>query len=223
MRIWFLRTASIIALLASSVTVSLAQKVEFSADMRLLDDAGKTESVKLYVGNQKARIDRDTGGESNGITSMVVDFYNQNLYLLIPQSKMYLRVAGSNGMPFYEAAWMFRPSSSDHPCSEWVAQADRRGITLRCQRAGEDSVDGRSAQKWEATSPEGAHGTLWYDENLNFVVKVMRTSKKGVESGYELQHIKQGPQPAGLFDPHADYHEFSLNKLIDVLTGVGQW
>jgi hypothetical protein len=216
--------AAITALILTSATVALAQKAEFSADMRLLDGTGRTEVVKLYVGNQRARLDRaTTAAESNGINSLIIDFYHQMLFLLVPQAKVYLRIAGSAGTPFYQAAWMFRPASPDQPCSQWVAEADRRRITLRCQRAGEDSVDGRTTQKWEATSPQGAHGYLSYDANLNFVVRVMRTSKEGVQSGYELQNIKQGTQPPGLFDPYADYHEFSINRLLDALTAVGQW
>lgn len=88
---------------------------------------------------------------------------------------------------------------------------------------GEESVGGRTAEKWEAESPQGAHGFLWYDKELNFVTKVLKTSKDGVRSGYVLQDIKQGAQPPELFNPYADYRQFSLNNLIDVLTGVGQW
>src|SRR5262245_54603793 len=156
-----LRMVAAIALLMVSATAAVAQKVEFSADMRVLDGTGHTEMFKLYIGNQRVRLDRaDSAGEQNGISSLIIEFPNQLLYLLIPQTKMYFRVAGASGMPFYEAAWMFRPQSPAYPCNQWVQEADKRGITLRCKRAGEEHVGGRPTQKWEATSPEGASGFL---------------------------------------------------------------
>jgi hypothetical protein len=202
MQTWFFRLVAISALVMTSTTAALAQKAEFSADMHLLDASGQSDTVKLYVGAQRARLDRTGGpGDTKGISALIIDFYHQIIYLLVPQAKVYMRIAGSDGVPFYQAAWIFRPPSSDQPCGQWVSEADRRGITLTCQRVGEDTVSGRTTEKWEATSPEGAHGYLWYDKDLNFVTRVSRTSKSGVQSGYELKDIKQGTQPKELFDP----------------------
>lgn len=214
------------ALIAGTTTApgTLAQKTEFSADMRLIDGAGQNQVVKLFVGNQRARLDRTApSGEANGISSLLIDFDHQFLYLLAPQSKMYMQIAGSNGSSFYRGAWMFRPASPDSPCGDWVSEANQRGITLRCQQAGQDKVDGRTAQKWDAVIPEGGYGSIWYDPTLNFIVKVLRTSKGGNQSGYELQEIKEGIQPQKLFDPPSGYRQFTLNRLIDVLIGLGQW
>jgi hypothetical protein len=70
---------------------------------------------------------------------------------------------------------------------------------------------------------DGGHGSLWYDPNLNFIVKVLRVSKGGVQSGYELQNIKEGAQAQALFEFPAGYRQFTLNRLVDVLFGLGQW
>lgn len=215
---------AVILTVATTAPGTLAQKTEFSADMRLTDGSGQSQVVKLFVGNQRARLDRTaTSGEVNGISSLLIDFDHQFLYLVAPQSKMYMQIAGSNGSPFYRGAWMFRPSSPDSPCGGWVSEANQRGITLRCQQAGQDKVDGRTTQKWDAVIPEGGHGSIWYDPTLNFIVKVLRTSKEGNQSGYELQEIKEGAQPQKLFDPPSGYRQFTLNRLIDVLIGLGQW
>ena len=223
MRIYLLRVVATVLLTMVSSAISFAQKPEFSANMQLVKGTGQTETVKLYVGNQRARLDRiDSAGES-AIGALVIDFDHQLIYLLMPQSKVYLRIAGSLGTPFYEAAWMFRPYSSEAPCAQWVQQADRRGIALRCQQAGQEDVGGRMTQRWDATSPQGAHGSLWYDPELKFIIKIDRTSKDGVKSGYELQDINQGPQPEKLFNLYTGYREFSITGLVDALTGVGQW
>jgi hypothetical protein len=176
------------------------------------------------VGNKQARLDRPaTKGEIGGIGSLLIDFDHQFLFVLIPQSKMYLQIAGSNGTPFYRGVWMFRPSSPENPCGAWVSEANQRGITLRCQKAGQDTVNGRATPRWDATVQDGGHGSLWYDPNLNFIVKVLRVSKGGVQSGYELQNIKEGAQAQALFEFPAGYRQFTLNRLVDVLFGLGQW
>ena len=223
MKRWFpaLLTMALVALPAASTP---AQKVEFSADMRILDGTGRTQIVKLFIGNGRARLDRPiTRDETNGIGSLLIDFDHQLLYVLIPQSKMYLRIAGSNGTPFYQGAWMFRPSSPDNPCGGWVSEANQRGITLRCQSGGQDTLNGRTISRWDATTPDGGHGSLWYDPNLHFIVKVLRISKGGVQSEYELQNINEGTQPQTLFEFPAGYRQFTLNRLIDALIGIGQW
>jgi len=104
-----------------------------------------------------------------------------------------------------------------------VREGDRRGISLRCKDGGQDTVDGRSTQKWDATTPEAGHGSLWYDPELNFVSKVLRISKSGVQSGYTLQNAKLGTQPPDLFEIPDGYRKFTLNRLADVLTGLEQW
>jgi hypothetical protein len=213
-----------IALLVSiTLTAVQAQGIEFSSDMRLFSGTGETQVVRLYVGSKRALIQRDQSKANTGaIGSIVMDFANQFIFLLIPQSKLYLRVTGSQGSPFYNAAWMFRPYNPTMPCEGWVAEADRRGITLRCKPSGQESLDGRPTQRWDATATNGASGSLWYDPDLNFVVKVLRKSAKGVESGYELQNVKKATQPISLFDT-TGYREFTMPKLLDVLTGAGQW
>src|SRR5260370_10944441 len=136
-----------------------AQKVEFSADMRVLDSTERTQIVKLFIGHKQARLDRPTTeGETNGIGSLLIDFNHQFLFLFIPQSKLYLQISGSNGMPFYRGASMFRPSSTDNPCGGWVSEANQRGIRLRCQSAGPDTANGRPTVRSDATTPDREHG-----------------------------------------------------------------
>lgn len=223
MRKWYLIIAILIAG-AIGVTATYGQQPEFSADMRVVDAAGRIQVVKLFVGNKRARLDRaPISEELNGISSLLIDFDHQFLYLLAPRSKMYMRLAGSNGTPFYRGAWMFRPSSPDAPCGGWVSEANQRGITLRCQQAGQDNVGDRRTQKWDAVIPDGGRGSIWYDSKLNFMVKVVQISRNGTQSGFELQEIKEGTQPQKLFDPPTGYREFTLNKLMDILVDLNQW
>lgn len=215
---------AILLLFLMSSAFTRAQQVPFSADMQVLDGTGGTQTLKLYVGNRRARFDRlKQGNDTNGIGSILIDFQNQFIFLLIPQSKLYLQIEGSLGTPFYTGSWMFRPASPKAPCSAWVSEADRRGISLRCESAGQDTVDGRLTERWDATTPGAGHGSLWYDPQLNFITKVLRISKSGVQSGYELQNAKQESQQPALFEIPDGFRKFTLNRLADVLTGLGQW
>ncbi|MFZ0580997.1 MAG: hypothetical protein WA690_10785 [Candidatus Acidiferrales bacterium] len=216
-----LATMSLCLMLAISTS---AQKVEFSADMRVSDGAGRTQTLKLFVGNMRARFDLPKEGDDiRGIGSILIDFDHQFIFLLLPQANLYLQIEGSAGTPFYSGAWMFRPYSPEYPCNDWVSEADRRGLTLRCTSGGQEILDGRPTQRWDATTVEGGHGSLWYDPKLNFIVKVLRVSKSGVQSGYELQNAKQESQPPALFEVPTGVRKFTLTRFADVLAGLGQW
>jgi hypothetical protein len=196
----FSRGLATISLFLMAALLTSAQKVEFSADMRVSSGSGQTQTLKLFVGNMRARFDLPKQeSASSGIGSILIDFDHQFIFLLIPQAKLYLQIEGSAGTPFYNGAWMFRPYSPKFPCNDWVSEADRRGITLRCKSAGQDTLDGRPTERWDATTPEGGYGSLWYDPQLNFITKVSRTSKSGVPSGYELQNAKQESHPPERF------------------------
>jgi hypothetical protein len=219
----FSRGLATISLLLMSALSTPAQKVEFSADMRVSDGAGRTRTQKLFVGNKRARFDLlKQGDDTNGISSVLIDFDHQFIFLLIPQAKLYLQIEGSAGTAFYSGAWMFRPYSPKYPCNDWVSEADRRGIALRCKSAEQETVDGRPTQRWDATTPAAGHGSLWYDPELNFMVKILRFSKTGVQSGYELQNVKQEVQPPALFEVPSGFRKFTLTRLADVLAGLGQ-
>jgi hypothetical protein len=219
----FSRGFAIIFLFLMSAGWTSAQKVEFSADVKMTDGAGRTQTLKLFVGNMQARFDfPKEGDDTSGIGSILIDFDHQFIFLLIPQAKQYLQIEGSAGTPFYSAAWMFRPYAPEYPCNDWVSEADRRGITLRCKSAGQEILDGRPTQRWDATTPEGGHGSRWFDRELNFIVKVSRTSKSGVQTGYELRYAKQQPQPPSLFDVPNGFRKFTLTRFADLRAGLGQ-
>jgi hypothetical protein len=223
MQKFFLRAVTA-ALFLTSLTAAAAKEREFSADMVISQSTGQTQVEKLYVGKGRARIDRLTqDGETDRISSLLMDFDHQFLYLLLSQDRMYLQILGSSGILFYRGSYLFRPQDPNTACSDWIPEADSRGVTLRCNQAGQDAVDGRPTSKWDATATNGAHGSLWYDPDLNFVVKVLRVSKEGVETGYELKNIKVGTQSPSLFEVPTGYRQFTFNRLYELLTKLGQW
>ena len=108
----FSRRLAIISLLLISAVSTRAQSVEFSADMQVVDGTGRTQALKIFVGNKRARFDLlKQGNDPSGIGSILIDFQNQFIFLLIPQAKLYLQIEGSAGTGFYNGAWMLRPST----------------------------------------------------------------------------------------------------------------
>src|SRR6266481_4848239 len=93
------RGLAIISLFLMSVISTSAQKVEFSADMRVTDSAGRTQSLKLFVGNMRARFDLPKqGDDTSGIGSILFDFDHQSLLSEISLQRLGLRgrPAGDN-------------------------------------------------------------------------------------------------------------------------------
>lgn len=89
--------------------IDLGAKIEFSADMRVSDGAGRTQTLRLNVGNMRARFDLlKQENDASGIGSILIDLDHQSLYLLLPQANLYLQIEGSAGTP----------STAEHGCSD---------------------------------------------------------------------------------------------------------
>src|ERR1700756_5164829 len=101
----FSRGLLTILLFLMSALSTPAQKVEFSADMRVSDGTGRAQTLKLFVGNMRARFDLPKeGNNTNGIGSILIDFDHQSIFLLIPQAKLYLQIEGSQMEHHFTAA-----------------------------------------------------------------------------------------------------------------------
>ncbi len=68
-----------------------------------------------------------------------------------------------------------------------------------------DNTNGRRVDHFVVTGGENAGWEYWQDQKLHAAVKLLRP---GI-STYELANIKEGRQPASLFEVPADYKEVS--------------
>lgn len=78
-----------------------------------------------------------------------------------------------------------------------------------CTRVGNDTLNGRSAIKYEGVSNKGEKGYIWVDTKLHCVVKTEDTS-----GGIELHNIEEGSQPASLFEIPAGYTKFEMGAMM---------
>ena len=67
-------------------------------------------------------------------------------------------------------------------------------------------------QKFEGkeSTKNGVTTTVWVDDKLHFPIK----SQTSDGSSFELSNIKEGEQPASLFDPPADYRKIDLGGMM---------
>ncbi len=161
--------------------------------------------------------------DTSGVGSILTDFHHQFPFLPIPQAKLYLQIDGSAGAASCSGAWMFRRHCPKYACNDWVAEAKRLGITLEPKSAGLDVLQGRTTERWDATAPEGGHGSVWYDPELNFIVKILWISKSGVQWVYELQNAKQECQSRTLWEVAEDFRKYTLTLFAHIFSGLRRW
>ena len=111
-----------------------------------------------------------------------------------------------------QSTWLTQilvPLDPDDPCKQWQAMAEiagaaDRGRQWRCNRIGSESAHGRNTIKYRAISPEVAASDCWIDPQLGFVVSVHRDDGATID----LENVREGPPPAGLFEIPADFRKF---------------
>jgi hypothetical protein len=200
-RIWRVRLVLAVVLACSSGL--FAQ--EFSADFVNLGKGDDQDVTKIYVGKDRMRFEPK---KEQMAGAMIMDLSQQKYYILMPERKMYFESAESmdrmhRGMTF------FRPTDVNDACPDWQRMAEKNHKIATCHKVGTETVNGRSAVKYEGTSDDGKKGTVWLDSKLRFILKW-----KGDDGeGGELRNIKEGAQPASLFEVPSDYQKFDMSGM----------
>jgi hypothetical protein len=191
-------------ILALGLAAAPARAQQFSADMIVVGSGQSSEQPrKIYVSNGKMRF--ETGGRAGGI--MLTDATAKTAVMLMPQMKAYLDM-GKMGM----VSQAFMSVDPENPCPQWQEIAknfDKKDVTWTCKRVGQETVNGRSTLKYQASSNTGEQAYAWVDPKLKFLVKSQ--DKEG--RGMELKNIQEGAQPASLFEVPADYKKLDAQMM----------
>jgi|SRR5215813_7336125 len=190
----------VLALAVSSAWAQMPQP--FSADMTITHaKTGEKMTGKIYFSPPKNRMDMNT---KQGSMSMITDPTTKTSYSIMHDRKMYMemhldQLANQLG-PM--ARTPKAPSSFDpnHPC----------GADMKCQKAGTEIVNGRTCDKWVMTDKNGATTTAWVDQKLSYPIK----SQSSDGTTFELTNVKEGAQPASLFQPPAGYQKMDLGSMM---------
>ena len=180
---------------------------ELSADQVGQDASGHTFKSKIYMGQGKLRIESQeaptTGSNAFDMPVTILDLTAGTGVLLNPNQKTYMDqppiVARRN-----VALWKL-PGNT--PC----AKNSNSNGSATCRQIGMESVNGRNAEKWELVMTVGGQTAtlhVWLDAKWHFILK-----QDGLGATGELLNIKEGPQPASLFEVPPDYHKMAVQGM----------
>jgi hypothetical protein len=194
--------------LFSLLTIGAFAQQDFSADMVNTSAKSAAGTGKIYVSKDKMRFE---GQERNGQNpTLIMNFQTQTTDVLIPERKMYIENAMGQGPAAQRSFNLFRAADAENACDEWQKWRKMAGKSGgSCQKVGSEVVNGRSAVKYQGTSPEGDASTVWIDPKLRFPVKW-----QGKNDGGELRNIQEGFQPASLFAIPSDYQKMDLGSMM---------
>jgi hypothetical protein len=197
---------------------SPAAAQQFSADLvNTGEDAGQGKAQKIYVADGKVRM--EGGGVKGG--ALVADSAAKTAIMLIPEKRIYVDMARMAGM-----VQVLMPVNPNDPCPQWqeLMAKGARGKpgagdegAWTCKRIGPDTVNGRSAIKYEAVSAKGEQNSGWIDPKLKFLIKSQNTQGRGME----LRNIQEGPQQASLFEVPAGYQKVDIGQMMKQMAPQG--
>jgi hypothetical protein len=192
----------IAVILFSLFSLPLFAQEDFSADIVNNKDGGNQSHARIYVTKDKWRIEGFQEGRMGG--AVITNLSTRMSDILMPDRKMYMEFPQGQG-PAGQRIWGFYQARDiDDACGEWMKLPYNQGGT--CHKIGSDSVNGRSTVKYTGTNSKGETGSVWFDKKIAFPIKW-----EGVKGGSgELQNIKEGSQPASLFEIPSDYQKFQM-------------
>ena len=190
--------------LFSLLTTAVVAQQDFSADLVNNSEQASSGPSKVYASKEKMRIE---GHEQNGHTgTLIMNLAAQTTDILIPERKMYIESAIGRGPGGQRLSNFFRAADAENACDEWQKLATKPGG--KCQKIGNETVNGRSTIKYQGTSADGDVTYVWIDPKLRFPVKW-----QGKNNGGELRNIQEGAQPASLFEVPSDYQKMDMGRM----------
>jgi hypothetical protein len=182
-------------------TAMVAQQ-DFSADLVNNSEQASSGPSKIFASKDKMRIEAQ--GQNGHNSTLIINFAAQTTDILIPERKMYVESAQGQGPGARRAFNFFRATDVENACDEWQKMATKPGG--KCQKIGNETVNGRSTVKYQGTTADGDVSYVWIDPKLRFPVKW-----QGKNNGGELRNIQEGAQPASLFTVPGDYQKMDMN------------
>ncbi len=192
------RLSSFLAVLLAA-GFALAQ-ADFSADIVNLQKAGSAP-VRIYLTKDKMRVETAGNGPHGG-GAMIMNFATQTSIVIMAQQHMYMEMPVQTqsqriGYAFFEAG------DVENACGDWQKSSHTQGGS--CHTVGNETVNGRSAVKYEGTNANGDVNHFWLDPKLRFPVKW-----DGKNSSGELRNIQEGSQPSSLFEVPSGFSKMEM-------------
>jgi len=163
---------------------------QFTADLVHLKPEGAAPS-KVFVSGDWIRFETTNAEQS---VAVIVDLKRQTGVMEVPKLKTYSILRPEQLSP---ATPFFHASDPENACPAWETLVHKQGS---CTKVGDEDLNGRQTVKYKGVAQNGDIGWTWVDRKLNFVIKW-----EGQAGVVELNNIKEGTQPAKLFEVPKDY------------------
>jgi hypothetical protein len=183
----------------------VVSQTDFSADLVDLQKQGTPNNAKVYFAKDKVRIESQNGAKGAG--AIIVNFATQTSFILMPQQHMYMETtAKTQNQKLGFGSAFFRTGDVENACGDWQKSQNQGGS---CHKVGDESVNGRSTVKYEATNSSGEISHFWIDPKLRFPVKWQGKNNDG-----ELHNIQEGTQSASLFEIPAGFTKMDIGAMM---------
>ena len=163
-----MRKVAIAVLFVCFVCSSFAQipgATPFSADMAMKMKDGKDMNGKVYFSGTKMRQEMNMGGRQ---MINIMDMQKKVADMLMPDQKMYMEMDLNKMQQQHRGPKMPDLKSYDpnNPC----AQIEE----MTCEKAGSETVNGRSTEKWLfKNKKDGNTTTTWIDQKIHYPIRTV--------------------------------------------------
>jgi hypothetical protein len=194
-----------------------AQAQQFSADLVRArpHDGTATSAGKLRVFDDKVRIEMPDFPDG----FFLIDGASRAAYFARPGERVFMDARQSSPLTH-----LLVPVDVGDPCLQWQAMAKLAGATdgndpWRCERVGEESIDGRGVVTYRAISSPGRDILGWIDPKLKFPLRIR------LEDGTSItaKNIREEPQSARLFEIPPGFRKFDPEALIKRIKQSDVW
>jgi len=190
-----------------------AQAQQFSADIVMQRGAASTPAGRLRVLDDKVRLEAPEFADG----FFLADAVTPTAYFVRPGAHIYMDARQSS-----QLTRLLVPVDPDEPCRQWQAMAQLAGLAgqgdWRCERTGEEQIDGRHVNVFHAVSGSGQL-VGWIDPTRRFPLRI-KTEDGTVIA---LEHVKDEPQSATPFEPPSNFRKFSPEALIERIKQSDVW
>ena len=192
-----------------------AHAQQFSANLVTTHVDGTAIASHLRVFNNRVRI--ETPEFPDGF--FLIDGVSRAAYFARPGQGVFMDARQSSRL-----TRLFVPVDLGDPCLQWREMAMLAGAAdpsdpWRCERVGEELLDGRGVVVFRAISSPGRDILGWIDPSLKFPLRIRMQDGTSITA----RDIHEEPQPSHLFEIPSGLRKFDPETLIKRIKQSDVW
>jgi hypothetical protein len=193
-----------------------AQAQQFSADLvAVKGDGGSAPAGRLRVSGDKVRI--ETPELADGF--FVIEGAKPAAFFVRPTARLFMDARQSSRL-----SRIFVQVDPENPCRQWEAMAKVAGVVdqqadWRCERIGEETIDGNSTIAYRAILAPNRELFGWIDPARKFPLRIKTEDGTVIAA----QNVRDEPQPAQMFEIPPSFRKFDPEALIRRIKQSDVW